>query len=1006
MLSNPQVTFRPDAGIPARGMLVVHDPTGAPTAAADCERLGLPAGNERTVELVVYRDGMPVVSSVAVRAIPLQDALPALLQVPVTTRGIHRLPDSLRSWGVAAHLALRLAAAHHVAPVITGDGETVCASWRALIDDDAEVSASLARLGAALPVAARAVALDEDNVWDAVALLHAFADAVADHAIRFGGPPPRPGRPRARLLPWTARWAEGLADPEDPTVPLRDDAQELVAGVAGWLGGGSERTGGVVELQLAAPKEQDEPWPLTFSLRTDDGRLWGAEEVWTADPEDPETVARQETLLRDLGRCARVFPPLDRALNQAEPSGVALETVEAWSFVCDAAPLLRSADVVVVVPEDIAEQDISLRLRLETDALGPADDAADDLDHAHVPLTDHATYQWEVALGEETLEDWELEAILAVDAPLVRWRDRWVRVNPTDVSRLRNLGPGGAMSVAEALAFGLGGTSTVGDLLGEVVPNARERVEVVAEGALAVLLDRIRAAADRPPAAEDPQGFVGELRPYQRRGVAWLQGMGELGLGAVLADDMGLGKTIQLIAYLLVRREREPVLVICPTSVVGNWQREFQRFAPGLAVTRWHGINRPDDVADAEDVVVTTYGTLRRDVEALAERHWSMVVLDEAQQVKNPQTAGAKAVRRLPRRQTVALTGTPLENRLAELWALMDVTNHGLLGRRTDFTRRFVTAIERHHDRTAATRLRRLVAPFILRREKSDPAVIADLPAKIERSVVCPLTEEQANLYRAAVERVLTGGALDGVSAMERRGRVLALLTQLKQICNHPAHFLGEEDPELTGRSGKLAAAREIVAAAVGGEEQVLVFTQYVVMGRLLAAQFSADLGVEVPFLHGGMTVPARDRLVAHFQSRFEAAEGTLVDAPPVLVVSLRAGGTGLNLTAATHVLHYDRWWNPAVEDQATDRAHRIGQRRTVEVHKLVTAGTLEERIDELLVSKRALASQIVGAGEGWVTELGDAELRDLLALSSDADIVELDDDAEAFADARAGGLA
>ena len=985
-------------------MLVVHDPSGAATAAADCERLGLPPGEELTTDLVVYRDGTPVVTAVSARGIPLDQALPALLQVPVTARGIHRLPDSLRSWSVAAHLGLRLVAAHHIAPVITGDDDTVCASWRALVDDDADVSASLARLGAGLPVAARATALDSDNVWDAVALLHAFADAVADHTVRFGGPPPRPGRPRARLLPWTARWAEGLADPDDPSVPLRDDAQELVAGVAGWLGGGNERTGGVVELHLAAPKEQADPWPLTFSLRTDDGKLWGAQEVWSAPADDPETVGRQETLLRDLGRCARVFTPLDRALSQAEPTHVALETAEAWSFVCEAAPLLRSADVVVVVPDDIAEQDISLRLRLETAALEPAD-LQDEPDGEGIPLANPATYEWEVALGSETLEEWELEAILEVDAPLVRWRDRWVRVNPNDVKRLRNLGPGGSMTVAEALAFGLGGTSTVGDLLGDNVPNARERVEVVADGALATLLDRIRAAADRPAAAGDPDGFVGELRPYQRRGVAWLQGMGELGLGAVLADDMGLGKTIQLIAYLLVRRESEPVLVVCPTSVVGNWQREFARFAPGLAVTRWHGTDRPDDIADAEDVVVTTYGTLRRDVEALAERHWSMVVLDEAQQVKNPQTAGAKAVRRLPRRQTIALTGTPLENRLAELWALMDVTNHGLLGRRADFTRRFVTAIERHHDRVTATRLRRLVAPFILRREKSDPAVIADLPAKIERTVICPLTEEQARLYREAVERVLTGGALDGVTAMERRGRVLALLTQLKQICNHPAHFLGEESPELTGRSGKLAAAREIIAEAVGGEEQVLVFTQYVTMGKLLAAQFSADLGVDVPFLHGGMTVPARDRLVAQFQSRFEAAEGALVDAPPVLVVSLRAGGTGLNLTAATHVLHYDRWWNPAVEDQATDRAHRIGQRRTVEVHKLVTAGTLEERIDELLMSKRALASQIVGAGEAWVTELGDADLRELLALSADADIVELEeDDMELLAAARSDG--
>jgi SNF2 family DNA or RNA helicase len=434
------------------------------------------------------------------------------------------------------------------------------------------------------------------------------------------------------------------------------------------------------------------------------------------------------------------------------------------------------------------------------------------------------------------------------------------------------------------------------------------------------------------------------------------------------------------------------VLVICPTSVIGNWQREFQRFAPGLKVTRWHGAERPDHPDAVEDVVVTTYGTLRRDVDALAARQWSVVALDEAQQVKNPQTAGAKAVRRLQRRQTVALTGTPLENRLAELWALLDVTNPGLLGRRSDFARRFVKPVERHHDRAAAPRLRRLVAPFILRREKSDPAVIADLPPKIERTVTCPLTPEQAGLYTAAVERVLGSGDLHEGSAIQRRGRVLALLTELKQICNHPAHYLREDAPTLAGRSGKLAVAREIITEAVAGDEQVLVFTQYVAMGHLLVEQLQADLGVSIPFLHGGLPATARDKIVSQFQARIDGGD-VFGDPPPVLVISLRAGGTGLNLTAATHVLHYDRWWNPAVEDQATDRAHRIGQLRTVEVHKLVTAGTLEERIDELLTSKRALAEQVVGAGESWLTELGDAELRELIALSRDADITELDED-------------
>ena len=977
--------------MPARGQLLLHDATGDTPDEAEFAALGLPAGTAASARLAVRTDGRVSVVEVPVRAVAMTDAIPALLGVPTAARyGLRRLPDSVRAWSVATRLAARLVAAHQVAPVLAGGGAEVCGSWRALVDNDAETAAALAQLGAALPVAAHAVALSDDRVWSGPALLRAYADAVADTLIRTGGPSPRPGRPRARLLPWTARWSEALADHADASVPLRDDAEELVAGVTGWLSGGTERAGGIVELHLEPAAAQSDPWPLVFSLRADDGTLLSADAVWGADPDHPDTVARQETLLRGLGRCARVFAPLDRALNQAEPVGMELEATEAWSFICDAAPLLRTADVVVVVPDDVAEEDIRLRMRLAAESA-----EGSDAESPHdVPLqTETATYDWEIALGDEPLEEWELDEILAANSPLVRWRDRWVRVDPGEIARLRRLGPGGSMTLAEALGLGLSGASLVGDVEGEASPLARERVDVVATGALAALLDRVRAAADRPPAAVEPPGFVGELRPYQRRGVAWLQGMGDLGLGAVLADDMGLGKTIQLIAYLLLRPQRHPVLVICPTSVVGNWQREIQRFAPGMPVTRWHGSDRPDDAAVLDGVVVTTYGTLRRDVEALAARTWSIVALDEAQQIKNPQTAGARAVRRLSRTQTIALTGTPLENRLSELWALLDVTNPGLLGRRADFTRRFVKPVERHHDRNAATRLRRLVAPFILRREKSDPAVIADLPPKIERTVTCPLTPEQAALYQAAVDRVVAGGELEAASAMQRRGRVLALLTELKQICNHPAHALSETDPVLGGRSGKLAVAREIVAEAVGGDEQVLVFTQYVAMGHLLVRQFSADLGTPIPFLHGGLPVPARERMVDHFQARADGAADVLGDPPPVLVVSLRAGGTGLNLTAATHVLHYDRWWNPAVEDQATDRAHRIGQSRTVEVHKLVTAGTLEERIDDLLTSKRALAAQIVGAGESWVTELGDAELRELIALSRDADITELDDD-------------
>jgi superfamily II DNA or RNA helicase len=994
---------------------VVADPAGEEVPATAMQRLGLPTGRCATVGMAVLTASGVTLRSVPVRCIELVEGLPALLAVPLHEAPAYRRPpDSVRAWAVAARLALRVVAGHRLAPTLRrSPGGPLRASWCALVDDDAAAAGALARLAASFPPTAHAVALDHNRVWDPAGLVRAFVDAVADTAVRHGGPPPRAGRPRDRLLPWTARWAEALGDPDDPVVPIRDDPDELVAAVTGWLSGGSDSAAGVTELRLEAPVQQADPWPLHVALRMEDGSLLPAERVWAGDTGDTDPVVAQEAILRGLARCARVFEPVDRGLREAEPTCVPLTVEEAWTFICDAEPLLRGSDVVVILPSDVAEEDLRLRLQLgghEPGAAG-ADEAAaldspDGVDlHDVADLPDHVDYAFQVTIGDEVIGDDELVAIAEAQTPLVRWRDRWLRVDPDQVGRLRNLSPSGRLGLADALVLGLGGSVGAGDVAGLPLDDARPgtRVEVVAEGRLANLLDRIRGAAEIPAAAPTPPGFQGVLRPYQGRGVAWLAGMSQLGLGAVLADDMGLGKGIQLIAYLLSRSDARPALVVCPTSVVGNWQRELRRFAPSVAVTRWHGADRPGTGDQATGVVLTTYGTLRRDIDVLAAVDWGVIALDEAQHVKNPQTAAARAVRRLRSQQTVALTGTPLENRLAELWALLDATNPGLLGSQAAFARRFVTPVERQHDLAAATRLRRLVAPFLLRREKTDPAVISDLPPKIERNVVCPLTHEQAALYADTVEQAMA--SLDDATRMERRGRVLALLTHLKQICNHPAHFLGEKAPELVGRSGKFAALREIVGEVTDAGDRVLVFSQYVQMGRLLVTQLQADLAVAVPFLHGGTPARGRERLVEAFQAGEPGYPGDPSGAPPVLVVSLRAGGTGLNLTAATHVVHYDRWWNPAVEDQATDRVHRIGQRRTVEVHKLVTAGTVEERIDELLSAKRALTERVITAAESWITDLGDHELRELVALSADASIGDLDEDDEMPVGRRPAGV-
>jgi len=742
-------------------------------------------------------------------------------------------------------------------------------------------------------------------------------------------------------------------------------------------------------LRLDTPQggEPGANWPLAYLLQAadDPSLLIEAERVWSLtgtslDLADRRVGDPQETLVRGLAEACRLFPPMAPSLAERSPTGLELTAGDAADLLA-ASGDLAAAGLGVLLPAELTadgQRRLRARLRVGKATAAPGTGIAS----AGFNAEGLAEFAWEVALGDETLTPAEFEEIVALKQPIVRWRGRWVRVDPEEALRLVDLaGTTEEITGAQALAA---------VLVGEMDVTGVGTVETVAGGDLRELVDRLgslRAQSDASGASPEPRldGIQAVLRDYQRRGVAWLQTMADLGLGMVLADDMGLGKTLQAIGLMRGRAGDRPHLVICPTSVVGNWERELARFAPDLPVLRHHG---PGRVCDPESftagvVAVTSYGLVRRDADLLAAVDWDVVVLDEAQQVKNHTAKAARAVRRLPARARVAMTGTPVENRLAELWSILDFANPGLLGSFASFQRRYAVPVERWSDDGAARRLRALVAPFLLRRCKADPAIAADLPAKREATVVCALTREQATLYQAAVDRAfdVQGLAAEGI---DRRGQILALLTALKQICNHPAQYLGEKSP-LTGRSGKLARTEEMLAEIVAAGDRALVFTQYRRMGELLGRHLSARLGLaEVPFLHGGVPRQARDAMVSAFQDDPEAA--------PVLLVSIKAGGAGLNLTAATHVIHYDRWWNPAVEDQATDRAYRIGQTRSVAVHKLVSAGTVEERIAALLERKRALAGAVVGEGEAWLTELDDDALHALVALSSE-DVA--DDDEE-----------
>jgi SNF2 family DNA or RNA helicase len=521
------------------------------------------------------------------------------------------------------------------------------------------------------------------------------------------------------------------------------------------------------------------------------------------------------------------------------------------------------------------------------------------------------------------------------------------------------------MPAMTALGAALAGSTDVRGVVMGVVES---------DGDLAGLAAQLRDPALRRPMEPRPE-FDGLLRPYQKAGLGWLVRMREIGLGTLLADDMGLGKTVQLIAYLLDRRDEDerPALIVCPTSVLGNWQRELHRFAPGLRTVIHHGPDRTSRASDLEgwDVVLTSYALLPRDRRLLSSLEWRMFALDEAQAVKNPLTRAAQTARAITAAHRVALTGTPVENRLDDLWSIMHILNPGLLGTRTGFRRLFANAIERRGDGRAEDALRRMTAPFLLRRRKTDPAVLPDLPPRQDSTEFCTLTVEQAALYQATIDAML--GRVRGLSGIERRGNVLALITRLKQVCNHPVHALGRQGA-LADRSGKLDRLTEMLAEVVAEGDSALVFTQYAVMGRLLAEHLGKELNGALLYLDGSTPRPARERVVDAFQ-----APG---DESRVLVMSLRAGGLGLNLTNASHVFHFDRWWNPAVEDQASDRAHRIGQTRVVQVHRMVCAGTIEERIDQLIAGKRDLATRIVDRGvETVLSDLGDDELAALVAL-------------------------
>lgn len=797
---------------------------------------------------------------------------------------------------------------------------------------------------------------------------------------------------------WESRWYEGLIS--DKTYSRLDyhlEDPDLVDTIKRWTDqirnpSNAENVDAKTGLWLETPtSEMPDCWFLRYMLvaKDDPTLVLRASEVFKNGTENLRISKHlfekpKNQLLKDLGTAAKFFEPLKASLNEKTPDGVYLDVHEAWRFISEISPILYALDFDIRLPEQLTNQGsrhLKARFRI-------CDPEEIETGRSNFGLTELAGFKWEAALGDEVISAEEFRKIVALNQPLIQWHGSWVLVDSVQLRDIAALiernETQGTMSSIDAIHRALTGVADPN--------NPESNIEVTVEGKVADILGRLSQEEILEMTMKAPSTFVGQLRPYQERGAAWLSYQQRLGLGCCLADDMGLGKTIQLICHVLNLIEKNPTdsrgtLLICPMSVVGNWRREFNRFAPTVNVIIHHGQDRAQSLEELRSqlstpgsVVITTYGLLNHNSEFLFEHSWGMIVLDEAQAIKNASSKRSILVRELKTNFRVALTGTPIENRLSELWSILDFLNPGLLGTQAQFQRLYGIPIERNNDKSAMERLKKLVSPFILRRVKTDPNIIQDLPDKMENKVYCTLTREQAVMYKSLVDNTMS--QIENATGIARHGRVLALLTHLKQIIDHPVLY--EKDTSTAvNRSGKVQRLVEMLETVISNGERALVFTQFKEMGDVLVDVLQDELNLEsIPFLHGSLTSSQREVLVDEFQSGESA---------PVFIISLKAGGTGLNLTAATHVFHFDRWWNPAVEDQATDRAYRIGQDKTVQVHKFLTLGTLEEKIDAILEEKKNLSESIVDASGAWITQFDVDGLRELFTLSSDAMIDEAD---------------
>ncbi|MEB3348784.1 MAG: DEAD/DEAH box helicase [Cyanobacteriota bacterium] len=888
------------------------------------------------------------------------------------------LADDLRWWSHLQRWALSLIARGRWLPLVEQEpGQAARARWLPLLNREGD-RRRLEELAIRIPqVATCAMAGPEPacrRPGSGRLRVASLLESLLDGQLRAGFRPDATG-----LDPLLTAWQKALTRGTGVLALDPEASERLATATHHWLEGVAGRVAPArAFLELFTPAEGEDLWDLRFGLQAeaDPALRIPAGGVWSAGDGvmqlgEVEVPQPGELLLEGLGRALTVFEPLERGLDATAPETMQLTPAEAFVLVRTAAARLRDVGVGVVLPASLSGG-LASRLGLSIEAELPSRSRG-------FTLGERLECRWDLMIGGVTLTLKDIERLTARRSPLVQHKGAWIELRPGDLrnaERYCNADPG--LSLDDALRL----TATDGETLMRLPVH-----RFVAGPRLQAVLEQYHQQKIPDPLPA-PEGFAGQLRPYQERGLGWLAFLHRFDQGACLADDMGLGKTIQLLAFvqhLKAEQElRRPVLLVAPTSVLTNWKREAAAFTPELEVREHYGPRRPSTAPalkkalDGVDLVLTSYGLLQRDSELLETVDWQGVVIDEAQAIKNPAAKQSQAARDLARplkqsRFRIALTGTPVENRVSELWALMDFLNPTVLGEEGFFRQRYRLPIERYGDMSSLRDLKSRVRPFILRRLKTDRSIISDLPEKVELREWVGLSAEQVKLYRKTVDDSLE--AIARAPLGQKHGQVLALLTRLKQICNHPALALRENtvDGSFAARSAKVQRLEEILEEVIEAGDRALLFTQFAEWGHLLKAHLERRWRQDVPFLYGSTSKAERQAMVDRFQ---EDPRG-----PQLFLLSLKAGGVGLNLTRASHVFHVDRWWNPAVENQATDRAYRIGQTNRVMVHKFITSGTVEEKIDRMITEKAKLADDIVGSGEEWLGGLDVGQLRELVAL-------------------------